>query len=221
VSTSRLSSTQVAILEALAGFEPRWTLTGGAALAGFHLGHRTTRDLDLFWHGRDTLGDLAAEVTGALGATGFTVRGVRRTPAFARLHVESADGGAVEVDLVADPVPRVEAPDLVSIGGAEIEVDAKGEIFANKLNALLSRSELRDLIDVEALMGAGLDLRAGLEAAALKDGAMSAATLAWVMSSLPVAALAQRERMPEATATGLTRFRDELCAELARLSAPG
>jgi hypothetical protein len=127
----------------------------------------------------------------------------------------------VEVDLVADPVPRVEAPDLVSIGGAEIEVDAKGEIFANKLNALLSRSELRDLIDVEALMGAGLDLRAGLEAAALKDGAMSAATLAWVMSSLPVAALAQRERMPEATATGLTRFRDELCAELARLSAPG
>jgi hypothetical protein len=52
VPTSRLSSTQVAILEALAGIEPRWTLTGGAALAGFHLGHRTTRDL--FWQGHDT-----------------------------------------------------------------------------------------------------------------------------------------------------------------------
>ena len=83
---------------------------------------------------------------GALAATGFTVRGLRRTPAFARLHVESPEGGAVVVYLVADPVPRVEAPDLVSIGGAEIEIDSKGEIFANKLNALLSRSELRDLM---------------------------------------------------------------------------
>ena len=118
---SRLSSTQVAILRALAGFEPRWTLTGGAALAGFHLGHRTTRDLDLFWQGHDTLGDLAAEVSGALGATGFTVRGLRRTPAFARLHVESADG-AVEVDLVADPVARVEAPERVTVEGTEIEI---------------------------------------------------------------------------------------------------
>ena len=217
--TSRLSSAQLAILKALAGIEPRWTLTGGAALAGFHLGHRTTRDLDLFWQGHDELGDLAAEVTRTLGATGFTVRGLRRTPAFARLHVESADG-AVEVDLVADPVARVEAPERVLVDGAEIEIDCKGEIFSNKLNALLSRSELRDLIDVEALMGAGLDLRLGLEAAACKDGAMSAATLAWVLSSLPVSALAQREGMPEATASRLARFRDALCAELVRLSAP-
>lgn len=166
--TSRLSSAQVAILKALAGIEPRWTLTGGAALAGFHLGHRTTRYLDLFWQGHDALGELAGEVTRALGATGFTVRGVRRTPAFARLHVESADG-AVEVDLVADPVARVEAPERAFVDGTEIEIDSKGEIFSNKLNALLSRSELRDLIDVEALMGAGLDLRVGLEAAACKD----------------------------------------------------
>jgi hypothetical protein len=166
------------------------------------------------------LGDLAAELTGALGATGFTVRGLRRTPAFARLHVETADG-AVEVDLVADPVARVEAPERVTVDGTEIEVDSKGEIFANKLNALLSRSELRDLIDVEALMAAGLELRAGLEAAARKDGAMSAATLAWVLSSLPVSALAQREGMPDATADRLVGFRDGLCAELLRLSAPG
>lgn len=218
--TSRLSSAQLAILKALAGIEPRWTLTGGAALAGFHLGHRTTRDLDLFWQGHETLGDLAAEVTGALGATGFTVRGLRRTPAFARLHVESADG-AVEVDLVADPVARVEAPERVTVDGTEIEVDSKGEIFANKLNALLSRSELRDLVDVEALLGAGLDLRVGLKAAAHKDGAMSAATLAWVLSSLPVAALARREGMPDAAADRLVVFRDGLCTELLRLSTPG
>lgn len=187
--TSRLSNTQVAILRALAGFEPTWTLTGGAALAGFHLGHRTTRDLDLFWQGRAS-------------------------------HVESAEGG-VEVDLVADPVPRVDAPERSYASGVAIEIDSKREIFANKLNALLSRSELRDLVDVEALMNTGLDLRSGLEAAACKDGAMSAATLAWVLSSLPVAALAQCEGWPAAETLRLSQFHVSLCTELARLSAPG
>jgi len=60
------SSAQRAVLKALAGFEPRWTLTEGAALAGFYLGHRVTRDLGLFWHGHDALGDLAAQVSGTL-----------------------------------------------------------------------------------------------------------------------------------------------------------
>lgn len=218
--TSRLSRAQRAILKALAGVEPRWTLTGGAALAGFHLGHRTTRDLDLFWHGHDALADLVASVTGTLSSAGFTVRGLRRTPTFAQLQVESVDG-VVEVDLVAEPVARIEAPERVLVDGAEIEIDCMGEIFSNKLNALLSRSELRDLVDVEALMAAGLDLRVGLEAAACKDGAMSAATLAWVLSSLPVVALAQRERMPEESSSRLVGFRDALCAELVRLSTPG
>jgi hypothetical protein len=162
VPTSRLSNTQIAILRALARFEPTWTLTGGAALAGFHLGHRATRDLGLFRQGRESLGDLADEVTGVLNAAGFTVRGVRRTPAFARLHVESAEGG-VEVDLVADPVPRIDAPESADASGVAIEIDSKWEISAHKLNALLSRSELRDLVDVEALMNTGLGLRSGLE----------------------------------------------------------
>jgi hypothetical protein len=115
-----------------------------------------------FRQGRESLGDLADEVTGVLNAAGFTVRGVRRTPAFARLHVESAEGG-VEVDLVADPVPRIDAPESADASGVAIEIDSKWEISAHKLNALLSRSELRDLVDVEALMNTGLGLRSGLE----------------------------------------------------------
>ena len=52
-----LSPLQVRILEALADLDPPWTLTGGGALVGFHLKHRTTRDLDLFLHGRAMLED--------------------------------------------------------------------------------------------------------------------------------------------------------------------
>ena len=50
-----LSPLQVRVLAALVGFEPRFTLTGVGALVGAHLGHRSTRDLDLFWHGAAVL----------------------------------------------------------------------------------------------------------------------------------------------------------------------
>jgi hypothetical protein len=166
------------------------------------------------------LGDLADEVTGVLNAAGFTVRGVRRSPAFARPRVESAECG-VEIGLVADLVPRIDAPERAHASGLVIEIDSKQEIFAHKFDALLSHSEFRDLVDVEALMSTGLDLRSGLEAAARKDGAMSAATLAWVLSSLPVAALAQPEGSNAPETLRVARFHVSLCAELARLSAPG
>jgi hypothetical protein len=49
MSNSRLTPLQQKILVCPAQMDPPWTLVGGAALAGFHLHHRTTRDLDLFW----------------------------------------------------------------------------------------------------------------------------------------------------------------------------
>ena len=45
---SRLSALQAEVLRAFFARERDYFLTGGAALAGFHLGHRTTDDLDLF-----------------------------------------------------------------------------------------------------------------------------------------------------------------------------
>ena len=48
---------------ALSGLQPAWTLTGGAALAGFYTKHRETRDLDLFFHHEKTLGSLVADAT--------------------------------------------------------------------------------------------------------------------------------------------------------------
>jgi hypothetical protein len=43
-----LSPFQRALLEAFFRRSPAFYLTGGAALAGFYLGHRRTEDLDLF-----------------------------------------------------------------------------------------------------------------------------------------------------------------------------
>src|SRR5207247_7289633 len=52
VSGDKLTPLQRRILRVLASLQPPWTLTGGGALAGIHLGHRETRDLDLFWRNR-------------------------------------------------------------------------------------------------------------------------------------------------------------------------
>jgi hypothetical protein len=70
MSDSQFSSLQRRILTILASQQPRWTLTGGAALVGFHLGHRETRDLDLFRHGLARLP--ALEPTEAAPLSGYT-----------------------------------------------------------------------------------------------------------------------------------------------------
>jgi hypothetical protein len=64
----RLSALQVRVLQALAALAPRWTLTGGGALAGFYLAHRQTKDVDLFFHGVAVLARLPEDAAAALKA---------------------------------------------------------------------------------------------------------------------------------------------------------
>lgn len=216
---STLSALQVRVLRALAGLEPPWTLTGGGALAGLYLGHRKTRDLDLFWHGLHVLPELS-ELLGALESEGVQVDVLRRTPAFVELRARSGDEVTV-IDLVADPVPTVEVPTRVEVDGISVQVDTLHEILVNKLNALLSRSELRDLVDLRALLAAGADLPRGLVDAEQKDGGFSAATLAWVLKSLPIAALGRANRVSETEVAELEGFRESLVTTVAQMCRPG
>lgn len=104
---------------------------------------------------------------------------LRTAPAFAELRV--SDGADVcVVDLVAESFPALEAPQRADVGNVTIAVDSMHEILAAKLTALLGRTELRDLVDVEALLKAGADLPAAVRDAPTKDAGVSAVTLAWV-----------------------------------------
>jgi Nucleotidyl transferase AbiEii toxin, Type IV TA system len=81
----KLSPLQWRVLRALAAMAPPWALTGGAALAGIYLGHRPTRDLDLFWHDIALLGDLPRAVSERLRSDGLEVsviQSARRSIAF-------------------------------------------------------------------------------------------------------------------------------------------
>jgi hypothetical protein len=180
VSGDRLTALQRRILGVLAGITPRWTLTGGGALAGVHLGHRETRDLDLFWRNRSELGTVVADTVSALRAVGLDVHVLRTAPAFSELRVSDGRDACV-VDLVAEPFAAIEPPEQAVVEGTAISVDSKHEILASKLATLLERSEARDLVDLKALLDAGGDLQAGLRDAPKKDTGFSPLTLAWVL----------------------------------------
>ena len=58
----------------------------------------------------------------------------------------------------ADPTPIAEAAQPFAVGNTTILVETPHQLLVNKLCALLSRSELRDLIDVRVLIESGIDL---------------------------------------------------------------
>lgn len=218
MSQGRLTSAQADVLRALAGMAPAWRLAGGAALAGFHTRHRGTRDLDLFWPDKE-LAIPDAELHRRLAAAGFSLEVLQRDPAFCRLRVTRGSEVLV-VDLVADPVPTVASPSEHAVGGVRILVDSPHEILVSKLCALLSRSELRDLEDVRALLDSGGDLERALADAPRKEAGFSPITLAWVVEQLPVAAMGRALARPEDEVRALEAFRDTLVRVILAASKP-
>jgi len=197
----------------LGGIEPPFVLSGGAALAGFHLGHRTTRDLDLFWRNRADLGDLPHVVQQRLTGAGLSVTTLQTTPAFVRLRV--VDGSAVVVvDLIAEASNGIVAAEQHTVGRVPILVDSPRAILAEKLCALLERSELRDLIDVDALIRSGESLDVALADAPRRDGGFSPLALAWVLRDFNVKELALAAGIDGPTASGLDAFRQSLVERL-------
>ncbi|OGQ09695.1 MAG: hypothetical protein A2138_09555 [Deltaproteobacteria bacterium RBG_16_71_12] len=180
-----LSPLQDRILTALAGMEPRWVLFGGAALVGFVLRHRSTADLDLCFRDRAVLGEAGRCVEDRLRAAGLSFAELQTAPSFRRLRVAgpSPDDAPVVLDLVAEPIDPSEPPVEPRPG---VLVDTPHELLVQKLCALLSRSEVRDLVDVAALLEAGGDLRRALADAARRDGGFSPPTLAWLLQSFPI-----------------------------------
>lgn len=183
MNPDRLTGFQRALLESFFRYERRFFLTGGAALAGFHLGHRETQDLDFFVVSDDTniLAEGEAALERAATDLGAKIEATRTALNFRRRLVKRTDE-AVIVDLVRDVIPALAEKVIVGT----IRLDSPREILANKLCTLLSRSELRDLVDVRALEKSGLSIEAAVVDAATKDGGISAATLLEVLSDITI-----------------------------------
>jgi predicted nucleotidyltransferase component of viral defense system len=202
--------------EFLAGFfkrENRFFLSGGAALVGFYLGHRETQDLDLFTlendieNGSRLIREVAAELNAAVEA-------IQTAPDFRRFLIER-ENESVVIDLIREYVFQVETEKRVING---IRIDSPEEILANKLCALLSRSEIRDLIDVRELENAGYNLEIALRVAEKKDTGLTAAQLVWVLHQIK---FGNDLSLPNNMfVNDLRDYLQDLIARLTRLSFP-
>jgi hypothetical protein len=219
LSLGRLTALQERLLQVLAGIEPPWTLSGGAALAGFHTAHRDTRDLDLFWQQRRHLGDCVQVVLKTLEQAGLETKVLQTEAAFSRLSVRDNDQSVI-VDLVADPVPLAEAPTAVTVSGATFLVDTAHQILVNKLCAILGRSEPRDLEDIKALLERGGDLRRALKDCPQQDAGFSPLTLAWAIRSLPLERLTTALAWATERTETLTRFRESFVDRILEVARP-
>lgn len=219
MSLGRLSPLQERVLVVLAALEPAWTLTGGGALVGFHTKHRVTRDLDLFFRPQTSLGELVSAALALLGDAGLAATRLRSAAMFAQLDVRDGDESVV-VDLVADPTPIAEPPRRELVGATAILVETPHQLLVNKLCALLSRSEIRDLVDVRALLEHGGDLRRALVDCPLQDAGFSPLTFSWAVKNLPVDRLARATGIAQVEAESLQAFRDELVERVVTAAHP-
>lgn len=149
-----------------------------------------------------------------LSQAGFAVQTLQTSPAFVQLRVAD-NRSAIVIDLIAEAADSLETPREERVGGAKVLVDSAHAILAEKLCALLERSELRDLIDIEALVHSGENLDAALADAPNRDSGFSPLTLAWVLRDLNVSALAAAAGLDAAAAANLDQFRRTLIAQLA------
>jgi Nucleotidyl transferase AbiEii toxin, Type IV TA system len=177
----RLTGLQRDVLERFFARERRFFLTGGAALAGYHTFHRATLDLDLFTT-QDALGAGVEALRAVATDLGGALESLQSSPDFRRFLLRRG-AESIVVDLVRDRSPQVKPVKLL-IGA--IAVDPADEILANKLCTLLSRAEIRDLVDVRELERGGYKVEDALPAASTKDAGFSAAQLAWVLSQVQI-----------------------------------
>jgi predicted nucleotidyltransferase component of viral defense system len=211
---SRLSPLQRDVVRAFFTREERFFLTGGAALVGFHLGHRETDDLDLFAT-QAVLEDGVQVLSAVAAELGARIERVVDSPLLKRCVIRRAEE-SVKVELVRETAAQW-FPAKPEIDG--IRVDPPDEILANKLCTLLARAEVRDLVDVFALERSGFRVEDALPAAMQKDGGLTPAQLAAVLSEWHLGADAQ---VPGGVSVAeLDNYRRDLIHRLARMAFPG
>jgi predicted nucleotidyltransferase component of viral defense system len=210
---STLNNLQNDFLREFFKCESSFFLTGGAALAGFYLGHRKTEDLDFFTLENEIENGvrIMKDVANVLNAT---VEAIQTSPDFRRFLVKRGNETVV-IALVREYVYQIDR-EKNKING--IRIDSPQEILANKLCALLSRSEIRDLVDIYELEQAGFHVEEAVSAASLKDTGLTSAQLGWILSQIKFgddAIIPSQIRVEE-----LRKYLDNLIQRLTTISFP-
>ncbi len=150
--SSLLNPLEQDVLEAFFSFEESkgFVLTGGAALAEFHLRHRLSHDLALF-----TLDEKAFAAAGLrldeLAERTKAERRPIRSLVTLNQSIYTRGGLEVKVDLVREAAPSFGEPREIG----SVRVDSLENIGVNKVLALFGRAAARDYIDLYFILQEG------------------------------------------------------------------
>jgi hypothetical protein len=188
-------------------------LAGGAALAGTLLGHRISRDIDLFVHDGQAHRDLVAALSEISRRANARVALQRDAGGHVRARLELADQ-ALELDVVHEALPDLAEADEVE----SVLVESERDLRASKVTCILSRSEPRDLVDLLFLERAGHRPEDDLEDALRKDGGIDPGILAWLLRSFPVEPLPIM--LVPLDVDELRTYRDDLALRFKQIAGP-
>ena len=135
-----LSPLQHRVLDAVfaeEAFARVFYLTGGTALAAFHLFHRYSDDLDFFTNA-DQIDFLWPMLQSLQGSLGWIVES--RSPRYVRLRVAES----LRVDFVQDAPFRIGTP----VRHGSWQIDTIENILVNKITAIQGRLDAKDYVDV-------------------------------------------------------------------------
>jgi len=179
---TRLYPMQDRVLAQLASVETGFYLTGGTAASRAYLHHRFSDDLDLFVNDDARFGLSAQRVVQALArSSDWHVTVVQQDARFVRLTVAEGDL-VLKIEMVNDVPAHVGELKRDPVLGL---LDSAENILANKLTAVVDRSEPKDLADIWGFCcRMGLSCEAALEGAQSKAAGLFPADVARVLLSV-------------------------------------
>lgn len=192
----------------------RFWLTGGTALAAFYFHHRVSDDLDLFTLDEvaltaiiQPLNDIAAEIGCGLTTT--------RLSDYFLQAVLAGEGSSLKLDMVRDVGPQFGERHICH----GIVVDSLDNIAANKVTAILARTDVKDFVDLYFILQAGYDLKHLIAQARQKDLGLTEFYLGHMMRQVTRLDAMPELRQPLSLET-LQEFYLGLADELLREASP-
>lgn len=172
----RLYPLQDLVLSQLNALDTGLYLTGGTAASRGYLGHRLSDDLDLFADDADDFVLWADRVVNALSnSPDWSCAVLLREPRFVRATIRQGDVD-LKIEMVNDVPSRVGPVTVYPTLG---RLDSAENILANKITAVLDRSEPKDLADIWGFCHImDLSVRAAIAGAQGKAAGVFAADMA-------------------------------------------
>jgi hypothetical protein len=177
----RLYPFQDQVLHALSLVDTGFYLTGGTALSRGYLNHRFSDDLDFLTNDNNNFVLWADRAIQQLALSpDWSTQVLLREERYVRINLTLSDIN-LKIELVNDVPSRVGQPWLHSVLG---RIDTAENILANKVTAVLDRSEPKDLADIWGLcFQKGLSLSDAITGAQGKAAGVFPVDLARVLCS--------------------------------------